>query len=57
LQVDDLECDEFNPGIFDAMIPTAAHIQRAATENAQIAEQLKRGKAFSASGQWNVCES
>ncbi len=57
LQVDDLEGDGFNPGIFDAMIPTAAHVQRAATESAQIAEPLKSGKAFSASGQWNVCES
>ncbi len=39
------------------MIPTAAHVQRAPTENAQIAELLKSGKAFSASGQWNFCES
>ena len=57
LLVDDLEGDGFNPGIFDAMIPTAAHVQRAATENSQIEELLKSGKAFSASGQWNFCES
>ena len=57
LLVDELERDGFNPGIFDAMIPTAAHIQRAATENAQIEELFKSGKAFSASGQWNFCES
>lgn len=57
LLVDDLEGDGFNPGIFDAVIPTAAHVQRAATENAQIEELLKTGKAFSASGQWNFCES
>ncbi|KAI2493647.1 hypothetical protein MHU86_20900 [Fragilaria crotonensis] len=57
LLVDDLEGDGFNPGIFDAVIPTAAHVQRAATENAQIEELLKSGKAFSASGQWNFCES
>jgi hypothetical protein len=57
LLVDDLEGDGFNPGIFDAMIPTAAHVQRAATENSQIEELLKSGKAFSASGMWNLCES
>jgi hypothetical protein len=57
LPVDDLEGDGFNPGIFDALIPTAAHVQRAATENAQIEELLKSGKAFSASGRWNFCES
>ncbi len=57
LLIDDLECDGFNPGIFNAMIPTGAHVQRAATENAQIAELLKSGKAFLASGQWNICES
>ena len=39
------------------MIPSGAHVQRAATENAQIAELLKSGKTFSASGQWNFCES
>ena len=55
--VDDLEGDGFNPGIFDAVIPTAAHVHRAATENAQIEELLKSGKAFSASGQWNFCDS
>ena len=49
--------DGFNPGIFDAVIPTAAHVHRAATENAQIEELLKSGKAFSASGQWKFCDS
>jgi hypothetical protein len=57
LLVEDLECDGFSPGILDAMIPTAAHVQRVATENAQIAELLKSGNAFLASGQWNFCES
>ena len=57
LLVDNLEGDGFNPGIFDTVIPTAAHVQRAATEDAQIEELLKSGKAFSASGQWNFCES
>ena len=51
------EGDRFNPGIFDASIPTAAHVNRADTEEEQVEELLKAGKAFSASGQWNLCES
>ena len=47
----------FNPGIFDASIPTAVRVERAATEALQVEELLKSGKAFSASGQWNLCES
>ncbi len=39
------------------MIPSAVHVQRAATEEAQVEELLKNGKAFSASGQWNHCDS
>ena len=47
----------FNPGILDGEIPTAFHVQRAATQAEQVAEILKSGKAFSASGNWNLCES
>jgi hypothetical protein len=47
----------FNPGIFDASIPTAVRVERAATAALQVDELLKSGKAFSASGQWNLCES
>ena len=54
---DSHEGDRFNPGIFDASIPTAAHVNRADTEEEQVEEMLKAGKAFSASGQWNLCES
>jgi hypothetical protein len=57
LLVQDVEAAGFNPGIFDAAIPTAAHIHRATTETAQVEQLLKSGKAFSASGQWNFCES
>ncbi len=55
--VDVVEETGFNPGIFDAVIPSAVHVQRAATEEAQVEELLKNGKAFSASGQWNHCDS
>jgi hypothetical protein len=53
----DIESKGFNPGIYDAAIPSAAHVQRAETEDAEVEELLKSGKEFSASGQWNVCES
>ena len=46
-----------NPGIFDAVIPSAVHVERAATEDGQIEAILKGGKAFSASGVWNMCDS
>ncbi|KAI2513446.1 hypothetical protein MHU86_920 [Fragilaria crotonensis] len=55
--VDSVEASGFNPGIFDAVIPTAAHVQRAATEAGQVAELLQNNKAFSPSGQWSSCES
>jgi hypothetical protein len=51
------EGDQFNPGVFDATIPTAAHVNRADTEEEQVEELLKAGKAFLASGQWNLCDS
>jgi hypothetical protein len=47
----------FNPGIFDGAIPSALHVTRAATEAEQVEEMLKSGKAFSVSGQWNLCDS
>ena len=57
LLVDDIEGAGFNVGIFDAAIPIAAHVDRATTATAQVAQLLSSGKAFSASGQWNHCES
>jgi hypothetical protein len=55
--VDSVESDGFNPEIFDAVIPMAVHVERAATRAAQVEELLKNNKAFSASGQWNHVES
>jgi hypothetical protein len=55
--VDSLEGDGFNLGIFDAVIPMAVHVDRAETEAAQVEQLLQSGKAFSASGQWNFCDS
>jgi hypothetical protein len=55
--VDSIEGDGFNPGIFDAVIPMAVHVDRAETHAAQVEQLLSSGKAFSASGQWNHCES
>jgi hypothetical protein len=54
---DSIENDGFNPGIFDATIPTAVHVDRADTHAEQVAQLLRSGMAFSASGQWNFCES
>jgi hypothetical protein len=54
---DSIESDGFNPGIFDATIPTAVHVDRADTDAEQVAQLLRSGEAFSASGQWNFCES
>jgi hypothetical protein len=55
--VEESKAAGFNPGIFDASIPMAAHLTRAATKTAQAEQLLKSGKAFSASVQWNFCES
>ena len=55
--VDCIEGIGHNPGIFDASIPMAVHVERAETEMAQEEQLLKSGKAFSASGQWNFCDS
>jgi hypothetical protein len=55
--VDSIECDGFNPGVFDAAIPTAKHVLRAETEAEQEEDMLREGKAFSISGQWNHCKS
>jgi hypothetical protein len=55
--VDVVENDGFNPGIFDAAISSAVHEERALTEEEQVEALFKNGKAFSASYQWNNCES
>jgi hypothetical protein len=48
-----IEEDGFNAGIWDAVIPRAVHVERAATNAGQVAERLSSGRAFSASGRWN----
>ena len=55
--VDEVEGQGFNPGVFDALIPVATHVERAETEAEQVEQLLKSGKAFSASGHWNHCQS
>jgi hypothetical protein len=56
--VDVVEAERrLNPGIFDATIPSAVHVDRAATKELQVQELLKGGKAFSESGLWNMCDS
>ena len=55
--VDPIEGDRLNPGIFDAVIPTAVHVQRSETHTEQVEDVVYKGKAFSASGQWNFCKS
>jgi hypothetical protein len=55
--VDAVETQGFNVGVFDSVIPTAQHVKRAETQTKQVEELLKSGKAFSASGQWNLCSS
>jgi hypothetical protein len=57
VHVESVESVRCNPGIFDSVIPSAVHVQRAETEAEQVEELLKSGKAFSASGQWNMCDS
>jgi hypothetical protein len=55
--VNALEGIGHNPGIFEATIPMAVHVERVETETAQVEQLLKSGEAFSASGQWNHCDS
>ena len=55
--VDVMETIGFNPGILDAVVPTAVHVDRASTTEAQVEQLLKSGKAFSSSGHWNMCDS
>ena len=45
----------FNPGIFDAEIPTAQQIVRPETEDEQVKQLLDEKGAFSASAQWRIC--
>jgi hypothetical protein len=54
---DSMEGMGHNPGIFEATIPTAVHVERATTRAAQVQQLLEYNKAFSASGQWNHVES
>ena len=54
---DKVETRGFNVGIFESIIPTAQRVKRGRTETEQVEELLKGGKAFSASGQWNLCSS
>ena len=54
---DSMEGMGHNPGIFEATIPTAVHVERATTRAAQVQQLLEHNKAFSASGQWNHVES
>ncbi len=55
--VGDIEGAGFNVGIFDTAIPIAAHVDRATTATAQVAQLLSSGNTFSASEQWNHCKS
>jgi hypothetical protein len=58
LLIDDIESIGFNPGILDSAVPTApVHVERSSTAKAQVEQLLKSGKAFSASVQWNMCDS
>lgn len=52
-----IETMGFNPGILDSVVPSAVHVDRAATAEAQVEQLLKSGKGFSASGHWNLCDS
>jgi hypothetical protein len=58
LAVDDVETNGgINPGIFDAVIPSATLVERAATAEQQVEDLLKSGKAFSVAAHWNLCDS
>jgi len=48
LEFDVIETMGFNPGILDSVVPSAVHVDRAATAEAQVEQLLKSGKAFSA---------
>jgi hypothetical protein len=45
----------FNPGIFDAAIPVAKHVERAEDEDEQVRLLLEQKGAFSSSALWNIC--
>jgi hypothetical protein len=53
--VESMEGIGHNPGIFEASIPMAVHVERAETETAQVVEQLLKSRE--SSGQWNFCDS
>ena len=52
-----METIGFNPGILDSVVPSAVHVDRASTAEAQVGQLLKSGKAFSPSGHWKMCDS
>jgi hypothetical protein len=45
----------FNPGIFDAAIPVAKHVERAEDEDEQVRLLLEQKGAFSSSALWSIC--
>ncbi len=42
--VDPIEGDRLNPGIFDAVIPTAVHVQRSETHTEQVEDVVIKAK-------------
>jgi hypothetical protein len=55
LLVADAETVGFNPGIFDATIPEAKHIERNDNEDEQVRQLVEQKGAFSSSALWNIC--
>jgi hypothetical protein len=51
--VDKVEEQGFNPGVFDALVPVASHVERAEIMAEEV-KLLKSGKAFSASEHLNT---
>jgi hypothetical protein len=57
LEIDVIETIGFNAGILDSVVPSAVHVDWASTAEEQVEQLLNNGKAFSASGHWNLCDS
>jgi hypothetical protein len=53
--VNEVELVGFNPGIFDAEVPTAKHVERVEDEDEQVRQLLAQKGAFCSSALWNVC--